>query len=268
MSTTSRDRFMTDATEVAAASGPLSGTRLVVLGAAGEIGEGLVREALRHGADVVAVSRSSERLAALEASLRTANLHNTWTRRFTPLQGGVHSEAGAEALAAFFSETTRRPVAVIASLGGWRQGAFVTDTALSVWHEAFEQSLTAHMLAARALLPLIATEEGASYTLVNGGAALRAVPGAGAMCVSAAGQLMLMRVLSAEYKQDPVRINTLLLDTPVRTRSRLVGPPSWISASDAGAAGAYLASRASTLRGEVLVLDHPDARKQLGAPFA
>jgi NAD(P)-dependent dehydrogenase (short-subunit alcohol dehydrogenase family) len=246
---------------------PLAGRRVVVLGAAGEVGEGVVRRLRAFGAHVIAVSRAADRLARLErAAMLETGGHGPGT--LATQVGDVGREDGAMRLRETMAARHGPLDAVIASLGGWRQGPAVTDTPWDAWREALDQSLTAHVLAVRALLPVLADRAGASYTLINGGAALHPVPGAGAMCVSAAGQLMLAHVLAAEHRGRAVRVNTLVLSTPVRTRSRPVGREEWISADDAGTHAAYLASdAAAAVRGATVVLDHPNATRDLPPPF-
>ncbi len=251
----------------ASATDPLSERRVVVLGAAGEVGEGLVRRLRAFGAYVVAVSRAPARLARLQDAPPPGGDRRRPGALATQL-GDVGHEDGAMRLRDDLLARHGPLDAVVASLGGWRQGAGVTDTPLDAWRETLDQSLTAHFLAARALLPVIADRPGASYTLINGGAALHPVPGAGAMCVSAAGQLMLAHVLAAEYGGRAVRVNALVLGTPVRTRSRPVGPEAWITADDAGTHAAYLTSdAAAAVRGATVVLDDPHAGRDLPPPF-
>lgn len=263
---------------------PLTGRRLLVLGAAGEVGEGIVQSLLRHGGTVLAVSRSADRLALLRRRLTavlppvddergaadaSSGWDGDWTTRFVPLVGDV-GEATEGRGATSLEEAVRAagPLdGVVASLGGWRQGPALVATAPADWDETLAQSLTAHFHAARRFLPAVRQRPGGSYTLVNGGGAQHPVPGAGAICISAAAQLMLKDVLAVEHRADPVRINTLLLATPVRTRSRPTGAPDWLTAADAGAWAAYLATPDAPHRGETLVLDAPARTRELPAPF-
>lgn len=250
----------------ASATLPLSGRTIVVLGAAGEVGEGIVHQMARHGADVIAVSRSADRLLQLQHVL--ASVAAPFAGSVATHVGDVGHEDAAMTLREGLLARHGSFDAVVASLGGWRQGPAVTDTPLSVWRETLDQSLTAHFLGARALLPVLANRDGASYTMINGGAALRAVPGAGAMCVSAAAQRMLAEALATEHHTRAVRINALLLNAVVRTRSRSVAPPGTISADDVGTYASYLASGvARDVRGTTIVLQHPDEVRQLPAPF-
>jgi NAD(P)-dependent dehydrogenase (short-subunit alcohol dehydrogenase family) len=122
---------------------------------------------------------------------------------------------------------------VVASLGGWWQGQLLTDISLELWHTLMNNSLTAHFITAKTFIPLVQASKG-SYTLINGGGALHPVPTAGPVSVSASGQLMLGNVLAAENKGFGVRVNNLVLATPIRTRSRPDGQSDWLTADDAG----------------------------------
>ena len=237
-------------------SSPLQGRHLLVLGAAGEIGESLVAEAIARGATVTAMSRSDTRLDSLRERLALdTRLTPRIAMAFRPFVGELNTEADSDTLRQAMLNSGEPIDGVIASLGGWRQGTPVIATALGSWHETLAQSLTAHFLAARALLPLLAARAGSSYSFINGGAAISPVPGAGPMCVSAAAQLMLMRVLADELAHDVVRINALVLATPVLSRSRPSGPVTWLTAPGVGQYAARLASdEGVSLRGQIITL--------------
>jgi uncharacterized protein YbjT (DUF2867 family) len=66
--------------------------------------------------------------------------------------------------------------------------------------------------------------------------------------------VMLKDVLAKEHEDRAVRINTLLA-TPILTRSRPQGRPGWLTADDAGAYAAYLASEAAGVRGETIIFE-------------
>lgn len=224
----------------------LEGRTLYVAGGAGEVGEGIVAALLARGARVAVSSRSAERLEALAARVGGED-------RLVPVVGALDDDASAARLRDQVIARAGALDGVVASLGGWWQGAPVTAVPLELWRRLIDDSLTAHYLAARHFLPAIADREGASYTLVNGAGGLGPVRGAGPISVSAAAQLMLKDVLAAEHRDRAVRVNALVLATPVLTRSRPTGRPEWLTAEDAGAYAAQLASPASRTRGETIV---------------
>lgn len=226
----------------------LQNTKALVLGGAGEVGEGIVRQLLDRGATVAAVSRSSEKLEALQDRLNGND-------RLVSVTGDVGSEDGAAALAKAVAAELGTPDAVIASLGGWWQGKPVVEIDLELWQRLLDNSLTSHFLAAKTFLPMLADRSGSSYTMINGAGAMYPVPTAGPIVASAAGQLMLGRVLAAEHQDRSVRINMLVLNSQVVTRSSPAGRPGQLSADDAGAYVSHLVAPSTTTRGETIVFD-------------
>lgn len=225
----------------------LEGRVLYVAGGAGEVGEGIVRVLLAHGARVAVSSRSGARLAELAARVGDG------AERLVTVEGSLADDAGAARLRDAVVDRAGALDGVVASLGGWWQGAPVTDVPLELWRRLLDDSLTAHYLAARHFLPAIADRAGASYTLINGAGGLAPVPGAGPISVSAAAQLMLANVLAAEHRDRAVRVNALVLATPIVTRSRPTGHAGWLTAEDAGEYVARLASPDSRTRSETIV---------------
>ncbi|WP_022835751.1 SDR family NAD(P)-dependent oxidoreductase [Salisaeta longa] len=209
---------------------------VLIAGGAGEVGEGLVRAFLAEGPTVVVPSRSDDKLDALRERLEADDRLVSWT-------GDVGSEAGSAALRDWGADTAGPLDAVVASLGSWWQGAPLTEVPLDTWHRLIDMGLTAHFVMAKTFVPVLAGRSGASYTLISGAGALHPVPGSGPISVSAAAQLLLKDVLAAE--SETVRINTLLLATPVITRPCPDGPDDWLTADDAGAHAVHLASDAA-----------------------
>ena len=72
------------------------------------------------------------------------------------------------------------------------------------------------------------------------------------MSVVAQAALMLMRVLASEHRHEPVRVNTLILGTPIISRSRPDGDTDWLTAEDVGQYVAWLVSDRSTTRGPIV----------------
>jgi hypothetical protein len=110
---------------------------------------------------------------------------------------------------------------------------------------------------AGSFVPVLAGRPGTSYTFINGVAGMNPVPGSGPISVSSAGQFTLKDVMAAE--NETVRINTLVLAVPVRTRSRPCEQDNWLTADDAGAYAVYLASDAARDKhGETIVFESPE----------
>jgi 3-oxoacyl-[acyl-carrier protein] reductase len=230
----------------------LHGKTVLIAGGAGEVGEGLVRAFLAAGATVVVPSRSREKLDALHSAVPTPD-------RLTTKTADIGTANGAALLRDWIADEVGPLDAVVASLGGWWQGRPLTDVSLDTWHEVLDMGLTTHFNVAKTFMPVLAGRPGASYTFINGAAGLDPIPGAGPLSVSSAGQFMLKDVMAAE--NETVRINTLVLATPVRTRSRPDGEEDWLTADDAGAYAVFLAGDAATDKhGDTIVFN---SRNQL-----
>ncbi len=199
--------------------------RAVVLGATGEVGEGVVAALLARGWRVTAVGRSAERLAGLAARLGGPDALGTAV--LDPEDGGWQRLAGS----------VGTPQLAVASLGGWSSGPALAVLPRPDFDRVLGDGLVAHLDAAQALLPAMERAGGGTYVMLNG-AALAPVRGSGAVSVVTAAQLMLARVLAAEARAVVVR--SLVIATPVLSRSRPRGRSTWLTAGDVGSAVAAL----------------------------
>ena len=225
------------------------GKTVIVAGGTGEVGEGIVSAFLQSGAKVIVPSRDKQKLNNLSSRLGQPE-------KLIGIQANIGSEKGG---IDFRNELLNRsilPDSAVASLGGWWSGSAIIHLSLSEWQRVIDMGLTAHFLFAKTMLPVLAERPESSYTLINGAGGLQPVEGSGPVSVSASAQIMLKEVLAAEIPK--VRINTLLLATPVITRSRPQGLPNWITAQDAGKYAVYLASSfGSHIHGETVLLKNP-----------
>jgi len=219
----------------------LTGKRVLIAGGAGEVGEGITRQFLKVGATVIVPSRSADKLTQLSNRMGEA------AERLITVEGTVGSVDSATAI----REAAGMVDHVVASLGGWWQGQSITEIELDLWQRLIDNSLTAHFITAKTFLPVL--EDGATYTLINGGAALQAIPQVAPIAVSASAQLKLGQSMAVENPH--LRVNSLVLATPVITRSRPQGQPGWLTADDAGRYCVALATGANTPNGEVIVFD-------------
>jgi 3-oxoacyl-[acyl-carrier protein] reductase len=226
----------------------LAGKVALIIGGAGEVGEGVVRQFLTHGARVVVPSRDQYRLEQLRE-----HLGRLCCDRLITYQGSCCTEEGGQDMRNKIEQDVGHLDIVVASIGGWWQGELLSQVPLRIWNHIMENSLTAHFVAAKTFLPMLAELEGSSYTLLNGGAALYPIPTAGPISVSASAQLMLKNVLAAEYEERAVRINTLLVRTKVNTRSQPKPKHHWITADEVGLYAVYLASPACDKHGETII---------------
>ena len=116
------------------------------------------------------------------------------------------------------------PGAVVASIGGWQKGAALLDVDPHQWSETLASHLTAHLDAARALVPLL--EPGDPYVVLNGAASREPMAGSGAISVTGAGLAMLVQVLRRESddRSGGVRFHELVIDHAVAGDDRNQDP--------------------------------------------
>ena len=222
----------------------LDGKVAVVCGGTGEVGEGIVAGLLIAGARVAVPSRSGERLAVLADRLEAAGAP---TERFVPLVGDISEMPdGAHEVAAELTRLIGRPDIVVVALGSWVQTDALADLEIDTWDAIIDGALRAHQLAAAAFIPLMRGRPGAMYVQINGAAARYPVPGAGAVSVAAAGELMAAQVMAVEEAGHGIQVEALVLG-PVKTRSRDDAAAWMISARAIGDLIALRAARRSQI---------------------
>lgn len=182
---------------------------VLVLGASGTVGSGVVAALLEAGSPVLGVARDPERLAAL--ATRFADEPG-----LELLQGSVADETDAAQLARRLRLRGRPLRAVIAALAGPLERGRLLDGAEDALQTALHTGVLPHLAAARHVLPLLAAGDApAHYILVGATGAERGWAGYGAASVTAAAQAMLAKVLHEEAAPLGVRVQMLSLDHPV-----------------------------------------------------
>src|SRR4051812_32993599 len=212
----------------------LDGKVSLILGGAGYVGEGIVRSFLDEGAFVIVPSRSQERLQGLRKVLGTAA-----TERLVTVPANTGTVAGAEALRDQILSRMKRLDAVVASLGGFREGTPVVETSLEEFAKVLSDNLLSHFIAARTFIP--ALQPGSTYTFIAGLAGEIPQPKTGPVAVAMAGQQALQRVLAEEARESGVRVNELLVKS-VMSRARGEPGPETLTAEEVGLFAAKLAS--------------------------
>lgn len=200
---------------------------VVVLGGAGDVGEGLVRQLRNAGHRVCVPSRKKEKLEFLESQTNGSG-------ELIGIVGSVSDPDNAKSFAVEIQERLGSIDIIIASLGGWWSGPSLIEMDMPDWHNILQASVTSHLISAQAFLPLIKARPDSQYIFINGGAAIMPVPGSGPISIAAAAQEMMKSVLAKELENDPVSVSALMLLSMIKTRSRQVDQPDWLSADDVG----------------------------------
>lgn len=236
---------------------------VLVAGGAGEVGAGIVRAFLDTGATVIVPSRSQERLDDLDEYLESIG---TTTDQLIRLVGDIGQIDGAKELRDDILERFGQVDTVVASLGGPQPVERLIDVPLEMWEQVIDNFMTAHFVAARIFLPVLAEQDDSTYTLINGSSGPTgeiAAPAAGLMAVASAGEHMLMSVLAkdAEQQSESVRINELVPLTPLITRSKADTDPEWLPAEEFGSVAVTLATDRDYHGETIGVYSHSDVRR-------
>jgi NAD(P)-dependent dehydrogenase (short-subunit alcohol dehydrogenase family) len=214
-----------------------AGQAIIVAGGAGAVGQGIVHALLDAGASVHVPTR---RRAALD---RLSGLIDA--EKFARLKVHEVDLSNAAASRRFLDAvlTDDGLDGVVASLGGWRQGSDLAAVTSDEWATVLRNNLTSHIDAARLFMPALSRQPTLPcYLMINGGASLQPVPLAGPMSIVSAAQTMIARVLASENGAKGVRVNQLILNTPIITHHRSQERASWLTAEEVGAVCAWLMS--------------------------
>lgn len=179
---------------------------LVVLGAGGAIGAGVVDAALGAGRAVVAVGMDE----AARSALLARHPHGELVAIAAPLA----SDSDAAALAARLRRLGARIDGVVASLTGTHPCGRLLDEPAEVLQRTLDQDLLPHLFAARHLLPLLAGDS-AGYVLVGGPGGRYPWAGYGHCSIAAAALRMMARVLHDEAGRQGQRVQLLSMDAPL-----------------------------------------------------
>ena len=230
----------------------LDNSVVVVAGGAGGIGEGIVAALLESGARIAVPSRAEQRLDALRDHVGGAD-------RLLGVVGNVADDRGADRVRDEIVGTLGPPDAVVVAVGGWWSGSNLAEVPLSEWDAVLARNVRTHQVIASTYVPLLRGRPGALYTVINGDAAVRPVPGAGLASVAAAADLMAARVLGEEEREHAIQVLALVLG-PVVTRQRAKVRPEWLTARQVGEIVTHrIAARSGTTGADVTeVLEVPD----------
>lgn len=238
----------------------LADQTVLVAGGAGAVGQGIVRGLLAAGATVAVPSRDEARLAALDASLAPPVRD-----RLVTLLGTVGTPDGAAAVRDQLVARLGRVDHAVASLGGRWAGPPLPDLSVEAWRRVLDESLTAHFVAARTFLPLVAARPGGSYTFVVSPAGETPVAGSTALSVATAGLMMLTRAFAQELRHTGVRVNEVMVYPPTAGPTAApAGDPAAdaepLTPDEVGAFVAFLASPGAHASPETIRLPSRAAR--------
>ena len=212
---------------------------VVVLGATGIVGSGVVRGAIETGWPVIAVARDSGKLAQLRPAHPDADL--------TVLEAEIASDTDGAQLAAALRELGRPVAGVIDAMSDNSGRGRLLDHPASELRRTLDDDLLPHLSAARHLVRLLAeANRSGSYVLISGPGSELPWAGYGYRSVAGAALRMMACVLHDEARSLPVRVQLLLVDAPVRDELPCRHAcPEWPSAAAIGRRALQLIERSN-----------------------
>jgi NAD(P)-dependent dehydrogenase (short-subunit alcohol dehydrogenase family) len=212
---------------------------LLVLGATGIIGRGVVGAAIEAKRPVIAVARDRDGLEQLRSAHPNADI--------TVLVGSVANDTDGAILAMALREIARPIIGVVAAVAGPGGRGRLLDQPTDALRCRLDADLLPHLAAARVLLPLLADAgRGGSYVLIGGPGSELPWAGYGHRSVAAAGLRMLACVLHDEARAMGIRVQLLSVDAPVRIEAQRANAcPQWPTATAIGRRALALVERAA-----------------------
>jgi NAD(P)-dependent dehydrogenase (short-subunit alcohol dehydrogenase family) len=229
---------------------------VVVLGATGVVGTGVVRKYLDAGATVVGVSRSAGKLEDLKKRIDIKA-----AEPFLSVEGDFQDEAQAsrtrEAVVGALKGKTIDHVVSILGFPAVDKGP--TETSLEAFRKSLDDGLFNTFLAAKVFLPGLKSREGSSYTIVSGGLAHFPPPNPVLWLgtVKNAAVNALNHALTSETAKDPVRVNTICIHfgiAPIGGNKNQFGMPT--EGDGLRLAPAFLGVARGTTKGQVICLNN------------
>ena len=185
---------------------------ILVLGAGGDVGRGVVQALLKAGRPVLAVDADAAALEALRQHHPRAPL--------TTFVATIASDADAAHLSANVRAHAGLEISgVVASIAGRHDCARLLDQPAEALRRTLDEDLMPQLFAARHLLPLLSGDSASGYVLIGGPGGDYPWAGYGHCSIAAAALRMMVRVLHDEAAGQGVRVQLLALDAPVQTES-------------------------------------------------
>lgn len=224
------------------------GKVILVAGGTGAVGEGIVKYLAENGATVLVPTRSEDK--ALDA---LGYVDQPYRKNVFYLFGDISDEADAQKMHDVIVDHFEQLDGMVSSLGGWWQGASLTDITKAEWEELMQGLLTAHFVASKTLMPLL--RQGSNYTFISGVSAEDAAFSkySGPVAPAGAAVLMLSELYAVEMA-GRFNVNALVLG-PVNTRVRPTSyrKDSYVSSKTVGELiGALHFENANPITGERL----------------
>lgn len=231
----------------------MSKQTLLVIGAAGDVGQGVVAAALGTGRQVIASGRNRQKLEGIAARHRSEAL--------TLAAGDIATEEGARAL---WDEAIHRYGSidsVVVAVSATHKRQVLTEWNATELHATFGNELLLHFIAAKICIPKL--KEGGLFIGIGGGTADFIMPKMGHVSMSQAAQRMMYRGLARE-RQGGAEIRELMVVSMVNGESsRQHAKPEWLTDIEIGRHVCAILDAPAGFPGPILQLR---SREQVGKP--
>ncbi len=184
---------------------------VVVTGAAGNLGQAVVRAFQAANATLVLVDRAPDRLPRVFPDLVSLS-----TCLFVPSVDLTDPEA-AERMARQAAERFGRIDVLVNTVGGFRAGTMVHETSPETWDFMFQLNARTTFIASRAVIPYMLRQGYGKIINVAARAALTGTARMAAYSVAKSAVMRLTESMAAELKLDNINVNCVLpgtIDTP------------------------------------------------------
>lgn len=243
---------------------------VVVIGATGVVGGGVVRKYLDAGATVIGVSRSAANLDKLRQQLRIG-ASEAFGGVVAEFKDEPSADRAKEAILAAAREANASAAAIdhVVSVQGFVEVAKPpTHSSLDALKGALSDGLFNNFLAARVLLPELKGRQGTSFTLASGGLAHHLPPNPALWLgtIKNAALNALTYALAAETANHKVRVNTICIHfgvAPVGGNQNKLGMPA--EGDTLRLAPAFLGVARGLQKGQVICLNSWADAERLGA---
>lgn len=226
---------------------------LLVVGAAGDVGQGVVAEALASGRRVIACGRNAGKLEGIAARHPGKPIAH--------VVGDIGTESGASAL---WDEATLKfgaIDAVVVSVSSALKRQLLTEWSAADLCASLASEIALHFTAAKVLLPRL--PETGLFLGLGGGTADFIIPKMAHVSMSQAAQRMLYRGLARE-RRGGAEIRELMIVSMVNgASSRQHAKPEWLTDVEIGRHVCAILDAPAGFPGPILQLK---SREQVGRP--
>jgi short-subunit dehydrogenase len=188
--------------------------RALITGASSGIGKATALAFAASGIDVALVSRSRDKLEVIATAAQASGVQaKAYVLDLAKIE---QVKAGIEAIAAEFAG-----IDILVNNAGIAYTNTLEETPLSDWQQVMNLNLTSVFQCIQGILPVMRSQQGGTIINIASIAGQQPFPGWGAYSVSKAALIALSKTLSAEERQNGIRVvsicpgavNTPLWDT-------------------------------------------------------